>query len=255
VFDSIGIYFSTNDFLYQKEKLRQSKPQLFLDTLGLQPAREWQRVSLIYTASGEENFIAIGDFKQRGHALTGRPDLGKDYYFFIDSISLTPLNPAERLCINEEVVKEEEYNFNVRHKMLDRLMYVHTKNPPPVTPGPKTALLRIDTLVVPDVLFATNSYTLGEKAKDLLSTYASRLQSLQVDSVVVEGHTDSQGAAAANQLLSKARAEAVAAFLEPVVKSPLSAKAFASEKPVGDNRTAEGRQKNRRVEIYMYIRE
>ena len=255
VFDSVGVYFSSNDFLYQKEKLRQSQPQLFLQGLSLLPSKEWQKVSVVYTASGQENFISIGDFKKRGHRLSGRPDLGREHYFFLDSISLIPLSPQEHLCSEVEEIREEEYNFNVRHNLLDRLVYVHTKKPPPVQPAPKTIVQRVDTLTLPDVLFATNSYALGEKAKSLLQEFAEKMGPHRVDSVVVEGHTDSQGSAALNQTLSRNRAASVAEFLQPSINSSFYTKAFASEKPTADNRTAEGRQKNRRVEIYVYIRE
>ncbi|RYZ58026.1 MAG: OmpA family protein, partial [Chitinophagaceae bacterium] len=168
----------------------------------------------MYTANGNENFISIGDFKPREHSFSGAPDLGKDYYFFIDSLSLTPLNPQERLCTEAATVKEEEYGFDVRHNLLDRLVYVYTKAPPPVPPLAKTILQRVDTLVIPDVLFATNSYALGEKAKNLVTQLANKTGRARIDSVVVEGHTDSQGNLSANQTLSENRAASVAAFLQ-----------------------------------------
>ncbi len=255
VFDSIGVYFSANDFLYQKEKIRGSKPQLYLGGNGLQASKAWQKVSLVYTAGGQENFISIGDFKTRHHQLPGRPDLGRDHYFFLDSISLTPLSPNEHPCDERASRQEEEYGFNVRHNQLDRLMYVYTKNPPRVEPAPKTIVQRVDTIVIPDVLFATNSYALGQKAKEILGELSDKTRSFRVDSVVVEGHTDNQGSAALNHELSRNRAASVIDFLRPSFSSPLMAKSFASNKPVADNRTPEGRRKNRRVEIYLYIRE
>ncbi len=256
VFDSIGIYFSANDFLYQKEKLRGSRPQLLVkDSKQLQPSKEWQQVSFIYTANGNENFISIGDFKRSEHAFAGAPDLGKDYYFFIDSLSLTPLNPQEHLCTEAAAVKEEEYSFDVRHNLLDRLVYVYTKTPPPVAPLQKTILQRIDTLVIPDVLFATNSYALGEEAKNLLTQLAEKTGAARIDSIVVEGHTDSQGNLSANQTLSENRAISVASYLQPLLSSTVLSRGWASTRPVADNRSAEGRQKNRRVEIYVYMRE
>lgn len=256
VFDSIGVYLSQNDFLYQKEKLRNTRPQLLLsENMKMFPSGEWQKVSLTYTANGDENFIVIGDFKKKGHVLVGRPDLGRDYYFFVDSVSLVPLNPKEHLCEDAEKLKEEEYNFSVRHNLLDKLVYVHSKNPPPVNPSPKTILQRVDTLVIPDVLFSTNSYALGEKAKEVLNEFVTTTSKYQIDSVVVEGHTDSQGSLALNQKLSQNRATSVAGFIQPHFTKELQARGYASEKPVADNRTSEGRQKNRRVEIYIYVRE
>jgi outer membrane protein OmpA-like peptidoglycan-associated protein len=255
-FDSIGVYFSANDFLYQKEKLRATKPQLYINThKNLRPQKEWQKVSLLYTATGQENFIAIGDFKLRGHRLGVNPDMGKDFYFFLDNISLTPVNPEEQLCQEATEIRDEEYEFNVRHSMLDRLIYSYTKNPPPVTPLPKTVARRIDTLVIPDVLFATNSYALNDKVATLLDSFLLKAQPLAIDSVVVEGHTDKLGPVEHNQKLSESRAASVAYYLQPKLNTAFFTRGWASEKPVAENDTAVGRQKNRRVEIYIYVRE
>lgn len=256
VFDSIGVYFSPTDFLYQKEKLRNTTPQLLLkNEQHFSPSPEWQKASFVYTASGDENYLVLGDFKKGVHNLKSTHDLGKSYYFFIDSISLTPLNPAEHLCMQADSVKEEEYDFNVRHTMLDRLVYVNTKNPPPVMPLPKTILQRIDTLILPDILFTTNSYALSEKGKTLLDAFIEQSKALQIDSLVVEGHTDSRGQAASNQKLSEDRAASVASYLVAALHCNYKTYGRASERPVADNKTAEGRQKNRRVEIYLYVRD
>jgi outer membrane protein OmpA-like peptidoglycan-associated protein len=258
VFDSIGIYFSAADFLYQKEKIRNSRPQLYLasDTSLRQQVDEWQKVSLTYTATGNENFITIGDFKTKAHKWQrGRPDLRGSFYFFIDAMSLVPLNPAEHLCAEAAATKEEEYSFNVRHDKLSRMVYIYTKNPPPIIPVQKTIVQRIDTLVVPDIFFATNSYALSAMANNLLDSFVTTAKQLQIDSVVVEGHTDNQGSVTLNQKLSENRASSVAGYLQRQLARELYTRGLASEKPVADNRTAGGRQKNRRVEIYIYVRE
>lgn len=255
VFDSIGVYFSAGDFLYEKEKLRHSHPQLLLKDAGLQPSKDWQEVSFVYTASGEENFISLGDFAQRSHEFGTMPDLRRDYYFFLDDISLRPLNPNEKICATADSVKEEEYGLSVRHGMLDRLIYVHSKNPPPVPALPKTVLQRIDTLTIPDVLFATNSSTLASKAKELLDAFRKQAGNYQVDSLVVEGHTDDQGTFSWNQKLSENRAASVASYLFPWINKAVHTRGWASGKPVASNETPAGRQQNRRVEIYLYIRE
>ena len=66
----------------------------------------------------------------------------------------------------------------------------------------------------------------------------------------VVGYTDSQGAAAANQALSLRRAEAVAAILkESGATGSIRTEGRGAADPVADNGTAEGRAKNRRVEI------
>jgi len=67
----------------------------------------------------------------------------------------------------------------------------------------------------------------------------------------VEGHTDNQGSAAANQALSEKRAQAVVAWLTAhgVAANRLTAKGFGQTKPIEDNGTEDGRAKNRRVEL------
>ena len=257
IFDSVGIYFSTADFLYEKDRIRNSRPQLFISKdSSLKATEQWQKVSLIYTANGDENFINIGDFNKKGHEFKSiRPDLNQSFYFFLDKISLTPVNPSEHLCQGVESIKEEEYEFNARHDKLDRLIYHYTKTPPEITPLSKTTIQRIDTLIIPDVLFATNSYALNKTANGLLDSLLIQTKKFLVDSLVIEGHTDNQGTVILNQKLSENRAVSVAKYFDNQVSSTIITRGWASQKPVADNRTAVGRQKNRRVEIYIYVRE
>ena len=67
----------------------------------------------------------------------------------------------------------------------------------------------------------------------------------------VEGHTDNVGDAASNKKLSEARAKSVTAAIVAggIEAARLSAAGFGQDKPVADNRTEEGRAKNRRVEL------
>ncbi len=69
--------------------------------------------------------------------------------------------------------------------------------------------------------------------------------------VSIEGHTDNVGDAQSNKKLSGDRAKSVMDVLvaEGIVKSRMSSIGWGQEKPVADNRTADGRTKNRRVEI------
>jgi outer membrane protein OmpA-like peptidoglycan-associated protein len=69
----------------------------------------------------------------------------------------------------------------------------------------------------------------------------------------IEGHTDSVGADDFNQRLSEQRAGTVRDFLleQGVVPSSITAQGFGKTQPVASNDTAEGRQRNRRVEIVV----
>ena len=120
---------------------------------------------------------------------------------------------------------------------------------------PRTVVQRIDTLIIPDVLFATNSFVLNADANRLLDSFARSSAGLKIDSLVVEGHTDSTGSIAANKQLALNRAGSVSSYLQQYFHTAIRTRGWASERPVGDNRTREGRRKNRRVEIYLYIHE
>jgi outer membrane protein OmpA-like peptidoglycan-associated protein len=82
------------------------------------------------------------------------------------------------------------------------------------------------------------------------------IDNLAVSGLVVEvrGHTDSVGSAEANQQLSKARAEAVKRYIATNASSTfpenrLRTKGYGDSDPIADNKTADGRAQNRRVEI------
>ena len=72
-----------------------------------------------------------------------------------------------------------------------------------------------------------------------------------IPNLVVEGHTDSTGSRGVNEKLSLARAETVVEYLglRGVEQARLTPRGFAYDQPVASNATADGRQKNRRVEI------
>ena len=104
------------------------------------------------------------------------------------------------------------------------------------------------------VLFASNKYELLPAAQEKLNHVADALKNQQDDSkIVVEGHTDSQGTEQSNQVLGTNRANAVMNYLiqRGVKKDHLSAVGIGQGRPVADNRTAEGRANNRRVEIII----
>ncbi len=71
--------------------------------------------------------------------------------------------------------------------------------------------------------------------------------------MVVEGHADSQGAAAHNQDLSQRRAESVRGYLvsHGITSNRVTAQGFGVTRPIADNASPEGRANNRRVEIVV----
>ena len=89
----------------------------------------------------------------------------------------------------------------------------------------------------------------------MLDSFAGKLNTYFIDSMIVEGHTDSIGKLAYNETLSLNRATSVKDYLAKKVEG-LNEKSvtrgFAWLRPVASNKTPKGRQMNRRVEIILY---
>jgi choice-of-anchor C domain-containing protein len=103
-----------------------------------------------------------------------------------------------------------------------------------------------------EVLFDTGSFSLRPAAADALQKVAVLLKSYGNQPVGIAGHTDSVGRPEANQVLSENRAAAVKDWLTAqggVPAGRISTRGYGQAMPTATNDTAEGRQKNRRVEI------
>ncbi|WNH52697.1 OmpA family protein [Stenotrophomonas oahuensis] len=100
------------------------------------------------------------------------------------------------------------------------------------------------------VKFETGSANLTRSSQEIIRQAAEAIEGAPAGTrVEVGGHTDSQGDATSNQLLSEQRARAVADALiaEGVPAERLAARGFGSNRPVGDNSTDAGRAANRRI--------
>ena len=104
-----------------------------------------------------------------------------------------------------------------------------------------------------DVLFDTGKYTLKPPTQVKLAKISGILLAHPGLTLQIEGHTDSVGSDEMNQRLSEQRADAVRDFLasQGVAASSMTAKGFGKTDPIASNDTAEGRQKNRRVELVV----
>jgi outer membrane protein OmpA-like peptidoglycan-associated protein len=105
-----------------------------------------------------------------------------------------------------------------------------------------------------DILFDVGKATLTQDLKTSLAKISGILTVYKDGNVIVEGHTDNQGSAEFNQKLSEKRAGNVRDFLvNPggIDSTRLSAVGYGFSKPIADNATKEGRQKNRRVDLVI----
>jgi outer membrane protein OmpA-like peptidoglycan-associated protein len=260
ILDSIGIYFSSSDMMYDRRLLQTIEPSLYLAGMNKQFKADssWQQVVLDYTAKGDEAFITIANFAKRDvTGLTGI-ELTNSFFAFIDHVSVLPRNPNEQLCDDWRTTMTGIYEQDERHEFLRRNIWNRRGYQLlPVVLEPNK-IIRIDTLILQEVLFATGKAELEKESYILLEDFCRKVLGKNVDSVVVEGHTDNAGSNELNNRLSSARVQTVLnyfagwAFVKP---NRIVARAWGETKPVADNNTPQGRQRNRRVEVLVYIRE
>lgn len=105
-----------------------------------------------------------------------------------------------------------------------------------------------------DVYFKYDSALLTKTAKKKLNKISTILKNYKDYNVIIKGHTDNFGSKEYNQKLSEKRALNVLKYLLKEKAFNIkqgSYKGYGEEKPIADNSTKEGRQKNRRVEIFI----
>jgi OmpA-OmpF porin, OOP family len=103
------------------------------------------------------------------------------------------------------------------------------------------------------IFFDTNKATIQPRSFSLLDEIAQVLRSRPTMTVRIEGHTDSRGRRAHNMQLSTARAESVRQHLVGLGIDPsrMQAQGYGPDQPIETNKTAAGREKNRRVEFFI----
>ena len=122
---------------------------------------------------------------------------------------------------------------------------------PPPPPPPPPAPTSEKVTFAADAFFDFGKSTLKPEAKAKLDDLVAKTSGVNLEVIIAVGHTDNVGSDAFNQKLSVARAESVKAYLvsKGVEKNRVYTEGKGEKQPVADNKTAEGRAKNRRVEI------
>jgi len=111
-------------------------------------------------------------------------------------------------------------------------------------------------VVLNNVFFATGKAVLKKESKTELDNLLKLMNDAPSLKLEISGHTDNTGSDAVNQKLSERRAKAVVDYLvsKGISADRLTYKGYGSKEPVADNKTKEGRQKNRRTEFKVIAR-
>lgn len=123
--------------------------------------------------------------------------------------------------------------------------------PGAVPPAPPAQVAASKVTFAADAFFDFDKSVLKPEGRAKLTDLVEKIRGVNLEVIIAVGHTDSIGSVPYNQRLSVRRAEAVKAFLvsKGIERNRVYTEGKGKSQPVADNKTKEGRAKNRRVEI------
>ena len=123
--------------------------------------------------------------------------------------------------------------------------------PAPAAPVAPPVATSVKVTFAADAFFDFDKSVLKPEGKAKLDDLVSKMGGINLEVIIAVGHTDSVGSDTYNQKLSVRRSEAVKSYLvaKGIEKNRVYTEGKGEKQPVADNKTAEGRAKNRRVEI------
>jgi outer membrane protein OmpA-like peptidoglycan-associated protein len=235
---------------------------------GLQPVPNSNFFSFEYNfiADGTEQYLTFGTYTEEDTLGAKKKLVGtQTISLVLDNFQLLPEDKKETYCRDFLINKEKIYNYNFRHKEMDyslfgkgELAISFTKTDSLFTTIIKEPVQppKADTLKLGDVFFDFNKANLKPAALEMLATFFTRPgNSNGIDSIYVEGHTDSIGSDSRNLQLSLERSESIRQWLlknNILTSSSIQVHAFGRSKPVASNSTPQGRALNRRVELIVF---
>jgi OmpA-OmpF porin, OOP family len=238
----LSVYFS--DTLIRKDYFlttRRLNPQIKCHAMPGKKAYYWYRLADTILADKDFQAIYIGSFVNDNAATVDRieADSYRQSYYFVDDVKLIDLGPRK---IKKPVP------VKIKNDSINRVVSTTTKDS-----TFKSLVVTKKPFVFKNLLF--------ESAKADILPYSfieldSIFQYLKINTqlkIKIEGHTDDEGSTPFNQDLSERRAKAVADYFIKlgIDKNRLNTEGFGETRHVSNNKTKEGRQLNRRVEMLL----
>ncbi len=246
--NGLGVYLSSSlpDFNEYNEYIFY-KPQIFLHDSIIIDNQEWMDFVGFFIASGDEKYITIGNFVpynlQNTKIIRKNKSINEmDYYAycFIDNVKLYELKNPNDLIINTICTQTDsflEVSLITKTNIWKKLDVLPLNQP----------------FALDNVYFTFDSYELSANSLIYLDSIVDFLKTYQEIEFVINGHTDNIGSDFYNKWLSTERAKAVYKYFFNKGISPARMQyvGYGDKKPISTNKTNEGRQKNRRVEIVL----
>lgn len=223
--NNIGAFFSVFEIRKELDVQLKCKPQLFAKEIIAPNKNEWIHIEGIFTAQTAGKYIVLGNFfaddKTMTRNLPGKDPLNFAYYYF-DEISLYKIPPY----VEEP---SEEGTFEA------------------------CCIKKGDTIQLHNIYFDFDKSELRPESYIELNKLLRVLGEYPGMKVTLTGHTDIIGRSNYNIWLSRNRANAVREFLieNAVDEDRLKVVAMSFTQPAATNKTEEGRQLNRRVELVV----
>ena len=162
---------------------------------------------------------------------------------------------AKNLLIENDGKGKAKITFNGKTTEVDAKPLEKPEKFPKLKMVPPVPSIEANSLLITldsGILFDVDKYDVRPEAEEVLTTLAIVLKEADIKVFEVDGHTDSDAGDKHNQILSENRANAVKNFLTSQgITAEITIKGYGESRPIASNDTAEGKQKNRRVEIII----
>ena len=212
--DHIGAYLSERSTLVTAKTTSRLpfEPQVSNDGKFISDMIGWTEVSGIFKANGGERYITVGNFTDDKNGGRYKPGFKPNF-------------------------------GSTAYYFIDDVSVIPVNNELECIPENKPATLK-------NIFFDTGKSVLLPASFPELDKLVAALKQ-NSNSIEISGHTDNSGNEKENMKLSEARARAVADYLisKGIDAKRVKYKGYGSSKPIADNATEEGKQKNRRVEF------
>ena len=244
--NDMGIWFVDSLFFVREDTLLQ--PAKYIDILHARIGQEkngWFKVEQEIVPERNYRYMLVGNFSPKDYQQVARGRFSRSYYIcdFIDDIKIEPV-PKED-CPDCPRLKDSIYTIS--QQLLVRQRSAAPEREKIATTGAGTVTKTIDTLELPNFLFASNSSKMSDS--NSLAQYNSIFGDARVQKVVVAGYTDTVGTREYNAALAERRAREVAEQIERRFNiNP----AIVESAGRGVSKKYAEMEKNRRVEIYIY---